>query len=356
MLVSDFDYKLPSELIAQKPAEPRESARLMILDRIKDTMEHRRVKDLPELFREGDVLVRNNTKVFRARLHGKISNGAGEGKKAEVLLVKTSVERTVNPPWETMVKPGKHFTEGSLFTVADGFEAKVVGKMPDGTAVLDFGLSKNRVIELADEHGEVPLPPYITADKENVKGYQTAYAKHVGSVAAPTAGFHLTKALLKKLEAKGVVILDITLHVGLGTFMPVREEEVDKHQMHSEWVGIPEITALEILRAKAEGRRVISVGTTTLRALEGAVERCRRLPAGRQGEICPWHGEVDLFIKPGYSFKVIDALLTNFHLPESTLLILVSAFAGRKKVAGAYREAVEKKYRFYSFGDAMFII
>lgn len=348
MLTSEYDYKLPKKLIAQKPAEPRESARLMVLDRIKDTTEHRHVKDLADFFKEGDVLVRNNTKVFHARLHGKISDVKGSGKKAEILLVKPTGERAVSPEWEAMVKPGKYFTKGSVFKVADDFEAKVRSKLPSGTAILEFNLPKDRVIELADQYGEIPLPPYITADKENVKGYQTAYAERVGSVAAPTAGFHLTIHLLEQLKEKGVKIMDVTLHVGLGTFMPIREKEVEMHEMHSEWVDIPEDTALEILRAKAEGRRVISVGTTTLRALEGAVERCG-------GEICPWHGEVNLFIKPGFTFQVVDALLTNFHLPQSTLLILVSAFAGRKKIVKAYQEAVEKKYRFYSFGDAMFI-
>lgn len=348
MLISEYDYKLPKKLIAQKPAEPRESARLMAIDRIKDTLEHRHVKDLPDYFSEGDVLVRNNTKVFRARLHGKITDPSGKSRKAEILLVKPTGEKAMHPEWEAMVKPGKYFTKGSTFSVAEGFEAKITSSLPGGTALLGFDHPKDVVIDLADKYGEVPLPPYIAADKENVKGYQTSYAERVGSVAAPTAGFHLTDALLKKLEKKGVRILDVTLHVGLGTFMPIREKEIEMHEMHSEWVDIPDETALEILRAKTEGRRVISVGTTTLRALEGAVERCG-------GEICPWHGEVDLFIKPGFTFQVVDTLLTNFHLPKSTLLILVSAFAGRKKIIKAYEEAVKEQYRFFSFGDAMLI-
>lgn len=348
MLVSDFDYELPEELIAQAPAEPRESARLMVLDRTKDTMEHARVRDLPSRFREGDVLVINDTKVFRARLKGKIETASGRKRPAEILLVRTEGDAAKYPFWRAMTRPGKHFEKGRHFFVTDDFKARVIGKGDDGTVTLDFYRTKGEVMDLADRLGEVPLPPYIEPTGDNTAGYQTAYAKVRGSVAAPTAGFHLTERVLKRLREKGVIVKNVTLHVGLGTFMPIRSEKLAEHVMHSEWVDIPEETALEILRAKAEGRRVVSAGTTTLRALEGAVEKCG-------GEICAWHGDVDLFITPGYRFRVVDALLTNFHLPKSTLLVLVSAFASIKQVEHAYREAVREKYRFYSYGDAMFI-
>lgn len=348
MLVTDFDYNLPEELIAQTPAEPRESARLMALDRVKDTLTHAKVSDLISYFQEGDVLVLNNTKVFRARLKGKIETASGRKRPAEILLIKTTGDVAKFPFWQAMAKPGKHFEKGRHFEIAEGFKARVIDKSDDGTVTLDFYLTKGEVMDLADEHGEVPLPPYINATDTNTSGYQTAYAKLRGSVAAPTAGFHLTKPLLAKLRKKGVIVKTITLHVGLGTFMPMRTEKLDDHQMHSEWVDIPEDTSLEILKAKVEKRRIVSVGTTTLRALEGAVEKCG-------GEICPWHGDVDLFITPGFRFRIVDALLTNFHLPKSTLLILVSSFASRRQITEAYKEAVKERYRFFSYGDAMFI-
>lgn len=348
MLTTDFDYELPKELIAQKPAEPRESARLMVVDRIKDSITHAHVRDLPSRFREGDVLVVNDTRVFRARLEGKIETASGRKRPAEILLIRTEGDAQQFPYWKAMAKPGKHFETGRTFSVAEGFEARVIGKDEDGTVTLDFYMTKGEVMDRADMHGKVPLPPYIKETEDNTSGYQTSYAKLRGSVAAPTAGFHLTKDILKRLKAKGVIVKTVTLHVGLGTFMPIRSEKLEEHRMHSEWVDIPDETALEILKAKVEKRRIVAAGTTTLRALEGAAERCG-------GDICAWHGDVDLFISPGYRFRIVDALLTNFHLPQSTLLVLVSAFASQKQILRAYTEAVEQGYRFFSFGDAMFI-
>ncbi len=346
MKASEFDYELPEELIAQAPAEPRESAKLLVLDRTKDVLVHRQVKDLPDFLRAGDVLVVNTSKVFNARLKGRV----GEA-RAELLLARPDGAR-----WRAIGKPGKKLAPGAEVRIAKGFAAKVMKREEDGVLLVDFGLPKERVIELANAHGEIPVPPYIKRLPKNREEYQTVYARTEGSVAAPTAGFHLTAPLIAKLKERGVEFLEVMLHVGLGTFLPIRADDLEGHRMHSEWVEIPEATVAAILKAKVERRRVIAVGTTTMRALEGAVEKCGRLPAGRQGELCAWHGEVDIFIVPGFEFKIVDALLTNFHLPKSTLLVLVSAFAGREKIARAYREAVKKRYRFYSFGDAMLIL
>ncbi len=342
MRVSEFDYDLPESLIAQKPASPRESARLLVLDRVKDTVRHQHVKDLPDFLEKGDVLVVNVSKVFKARLAGTLDDS--KKTKVEVFLV-----RPEGKFWRALAKPGRKLAHGSKIMIARGFVATVEWKDTDGSLLVDFGLKKDEVIRLADKNGDVPLPPYITRKPKTPAEYQTAYAKHVGSVAAPTAGFHLTNALIAKLKKKGVLFLEVTLHVGLGTFLPIRADELDAHKMHSEWVEIPETTVQEILKAKIEKRRVIAVGTTTVRALEGAVQQCG-------GELCPWHGDVNIFIRPGFKFRVVDALMTNFHLPKSTLLVLVSALAGRPKILKAYSEAVKKKYRFYSYGDAMLIV
>ncbi len=341
MRTSDFDYELPERLIAQKPASPRESAKLLVIDRMKDALKHAKVRDLPDFLKAGDVLVVNVSKVFKARLTGKID----DAKKSEIELF---LVRPEGKFWRALGKPGRKLEHGSEIRIARGFVAKVQWKDADGSLLVDFGMPKDEVIRKANLHGEVPLPPYIKRKPRTPAEYQTAYAKTVGSVAAPTAGFHLTKALMAKLKRKGVRFLEVTLHVGLGTFMPIRSEKIDEHRMHAEQVEIPEKTAREILRAKVEGRRVVAVGTTALRALEGAAERCG-------GKICAWHGDVDLFITPGYRFRVVDALMTNFHLPKSTLLVLVSAFAGRERVLRAYREAVKRKYRFFSYGDASLI-
>lgn len=342
MRTSDFDYELPETLIAQKPASPRESAKLMVLDRAKDALTHAKVKDLPSFLRAGDVLVVNVSKVFKARLTGTLD----DAKKTAVELFLVRPEAS---GWRALGRPGRKLEPGSKIAVARGFAATVVRKDDDGSLLVDFGLTKDEVLRRADRHGEVPLPPYITRKPKTSAEYQTAYAKTVGSVAAPTAGFHLTKALIAKLKRKGVTFLEVTLHVGLGTFLPIRSDDLTEHKMHAEQVQIPERTAREILRAKADGRRVVAVGTTALRALEGAAQRCG-------GEILPWHGDVDLFITPGFRFRVADALMTNFHLPKSTLLVLVSAFAGRERMLRAYNEAVKKKYRFFSYGDASLIL
>jgi len=341
MRTSDFDYALPEKLIAQKPASPRESARLMVIDRTKDSLAHAKVKDLPAFLKKGDVLVVNVSKVFKARLTGTL----GDAKKSEIELF---LVRPEGKFWRALGRPGRKLQHGSKITIARGFVAVVQWKDADGSLLVDFGSSKDEVIRKANLHGDVPLPPYIKRKPRSPAEYQTAYAKSVGSVAAPTAGFHLTRALMAKLKKKGVVFLEVTLHVGLGTFMPIRSDKLEEHKMHAEQVEVPEKTAREILRAKVEGRRVIAVGTTALRALEGAAERCG-------GKICPWHGDVDLFITPGFRFRVADALMTNLHLPKSTLLVLVSAFAGRERVLRAYKAAVKRKYRFFSYGDAMLI-
>lgn len=341
MRTSDFDYELPERLIAQKPASPRESARLMVIDRTRDSLTHSKVKDLPDFLHEGDVMVVNVSKVFKARLTGKLD----DVKKSAVELF---LVRPEGKFWRALARPGRKIEHGSNIALARGFSAKVEWKDADGSILVDFGMTKDEVIRKADRYGEVPLPPYIKRKPKSPAEYQTAYAKSVGSVAAPTAGFHLTKSLIAKLKKKGVTFLEVTLHVGLGTFMPIRSGDLDEHKMHAEQVEIPEKTAREILRAKAERRRVIAVGTTSLRALEGAAERCG-------GKICAWHGDVNLFIKPGFTFKVVDALMTNFHLPESTLLVLVSTFAGRRLIKRAYEQAVKSRYRFFSYGDATLI-
>lgn len=342
MRTDDFDYDLPEKLIAQKPASPRESARLLALDRAKDAVTHARVRDLLDFLRKGDVLVVNVSKVFKARLAARLD----DAKRSEVELF---LVRPEGKYWRALARPGRKLLPGSVLTVAKGFAGTVQWKEADGSVLVDFRKPAEAVIRLANRHGEVPLPPYITRKPKSPAEYQTAYAKSVGSVAAPTAGFHLTKPLIAKLKKKGVEFLEVILHVGLGTFLPIRSGELAEHKMHAEQVMIPEATVRGILRAKTEGRRVIAVGTTTVRALEGAVERCG-------GELCPWHGDVDLFITPGFRFRVVDALMTNFHLPKSTLLVLVSALAGREKILRAYRAAVKRKYRFYSYGDAMLIV
>lgn len=356
MRTSDFDYELPEELISQKPASPRETARLLVLDRKNDAVRHAHVGDLPDFLRDGDVVVVNVSKVFKARLAGTVADPASPSPFAKATgderLRRTKVELFLVRPegklWRALGKPGKKLAVGAKIRIARGFAATVARKDDDGTLLVDFGLGKEDVVRKADRYGQVPLPPYIKRSPAKPADYQTAYAKHVGSVAAPTAGFHLTKPLIADLKKRGVTFLEVTLHVGLGTFMPIRSERLDAHAMHAEWVEIPEATVRGILEAKAEKRRVVAIGTTTVRALEGAAARCG-------GRLCAWHGDVNIFITPGFRFRIVDALLTNFHLPKSTLLVLVSALAGRERILRAYREAVEHRYRFYSFGDAMLI-
>ncbi len=337
-LAAEYDYDLPSSRIAQAPASPREAAKLMVVDRAKDNILHQKVRDLPDFLKAGDVVVVNVSKVFNARLKGKLDTGAA----VELFLV-----RPEGNGWIALGKPGRKLGAWARVGIARGFAATVREKREDGTLLVDFGIPDAEVMRLADLHGEVPIPPYIKKMPKRGE-YQTVYAKHEGSVAAPTAGFHLTKGVIERLKRKGVIFAEVTLHVGLGTFQPIRAKNLGEHKMHLEWVEIPKETVHEVLMAKNERRRVVAIGTTTVRALEGAAARCG-------GEICPWHGDVDIFISPGFEFQVVDAMLTNFHLPMSTLLVLVSAFAGRKRIFDAYEEAVREKYRFYSFGDAMFI-
>lgn len=341
MKVSDFWYDLPQELIAQDPLEDRASSRLMVLDRENGKISHRHFYDIKEYLKPGDCLVLNNTKVIPARLMGhKIGTDAG----IEVLLLK----RLENDIWETLVKPGKKARPGTKISFGDG---RLVGE------VLDIGEEGNRHIrftydgifeEVLDALGEMPLPPYITHKLQDKNRYQTVYAKEEGSAAAPTAGLHFTNGLLEEIAQMGVEIAYVTLHVGLGTFRPVKVDYVLEHHMHSEFYMIEQSEADKINRAKSEGHRVIAVGTTSCRTLESAT--------GEDGILKASSGWTDIFIYPGYTFKLIDCLITNFHLPESTLIMLVSALAGRENVMTAYNEAIKERYRFFSFGDAMFIM
>ncbi len=341
MNLHDFYYDLPQELIAQDPLEDRSSSRLMKLDRKSGQIEHKVFSSVIDSLEEGDCLVINDTKVIPARLFGTREGHEG---KVEVLLLK----RKENDIWETLVKPGKKCRPGTRLVFGEGLlKAEVLDVVEDGNRLIKFyydGIFE----EILDQLGQMPLPPYITHELKDKNRYQTVYAKHEGSAAAPTAGLHFTNDLLKKIEEKGVVIARVTLHVGLGTFRPVKVENILEHHMHSEFFIIEENEAAKINKAKETGHRVISVGTTSCRTLESA--------ATEDGRVKATSGWTDIFIYPGYSFKLIDGLVTNFHLPESTLLMLVSAFAGKENVMAAYEEAVKEKYRFFSFGDAMILI
>lgn len=339
MRKEDFYFDLPEELIAQDPLEDRSSSRLLVLDKETGKTEHHVFKEIVNYLEEGDCLVINDTKVLPARL---IGAKVGTDAKIEVLLLK----RKENDVWETLVKPGKKAKPGTKISFGDGI---LVGE------VLDIVEEGNRLIqfqydgifeEVLDQLGEMPLPPYITHHLEDKNRYQTVYAKHTGSAAAPTAGLHFTPELLKQIEEKGVDIASVTLHVGLGTFRPVKVDNILEHHMHSEFYQIDEEAAEKINRAKDNGHRVICVGTTSCRTIESAAEN---------GRLRATSGWTEIFIYPGYEFKILDCLITNFHLPESTLIMLVSALAGREHVLNAYKEAVEERYRFFSFGDAMFI-
>lgn len=337
---SDFYFDLPQELIAQDPLEDRSSSRLLVLDKETGEMEHRVFHDIVEYLHEGDCLVLNNTKVIPARLMGiKKDTGAA----IEVLLLK----RRENDIWETLVKPGKKAKPGTVITFGDGLlTGTVVDIVDEGNRLIQFSY-EGIFEEVLDKLGEMPLPPYITHKLQDKNRYQTVYAKYEGSAAAPTAGLHFTKELLAQVAAKGVKIAYVTLHVGLGTFRPVKEENVLEHHMHSEFYQVTPEAAKLINDTKAAGGRVICVGTTSCRTIESAADQNGVVQAG-----C---GDTEIFIYPGYQFKVLDNLITNFHLPESTLIMLVSALAGREHVLHAYETAVEMKYRFFSFGDAMFI-
>lgn len=340
MDVKDFDYELPEELIAQDPLEDRSSSRLMVLDRETGDVEHRHFRDILDYLNPGDCLVINNTKVIPARLYGAKEDTQA---KIEVLLLK----RKENDVWETLVKPGKKAKPGTRIVFGDGLlVGEVIDVVEEGNRLIQFhydGIFE----EILDQLGQMPLPPYITHQLQDRNRYQTVYAKYDGSAAAPTAGLHFTKELLAAVKEKGVDIAEVTLHVGLGTFRPVKVENVLDHHMHSEFYMVSAEAAEKINHAKESGHRVISVGTTSTRTLESAADE-----SGRLKETSGW---TEIFIYPGYQFKVIDALITNFHLPQSTLVMLVSALAGREHVLDAYKLAVQEKYRFFSFGDAMLI-
>lgn len=337
---SDFYFELPEELIAQDPLEDRSGSRLLMLDKTTGDVEHHIFREIVDYLRPGDCLVLNNTKVLPARLMGvKEDTGA----TIEVLLLK----RRENDIWETLVKPGKKAKPGTKLSFGDGLlKAEVLEVVEEGNRLIRFqydGIFE----EVLDKLGEMPLPPYITHKLQDKNRYQTVYAKYEGSAAAPTAGLHFTKELLAQIEAKGVNIAYVTLHVGLGTFRPVKVDNILEHHMHSEYYQVTQEAADKINRAKESGHRVICVGTTSCRTVESAAD-----DNGRLQECCD---NTEIFIYPGYRFKVLDCLITNFHLPESTLVMLVSALAGREHVLAAYEEAIKERYRFFSFGDAMFI-
>lgn len=340
MDVKDFYYELPEELIAQDPLEDRSNSRLMVLDRGSGEIRHRVFREITDYLKPKDCLVINNTKVIPARLYGMRDD---TGAKIELLLLK----RRENDVWETLVKPGKKAKAGTKISFGDGLlKGEILDVIEDGNRLIRFSY-EGIFEEILDELGQMPLPPYITHTLQDKNRYQTVYAKYDGSAAAPTAGLHFTPELLEQIQKMGIRIAEVTLHVGLGTFRPVKVSDVLSHHMHSEYFQIDAKAADLINQTKKEGGRIISVGTTSTRTLESA--------ADDEGYINPQNGWTDIFIYPGYQFKVIDGLITNFHLPESTLLMLVSALAGRERILSAYQTAVEEKYRFFSFGDAMFI-
>ncbi len=341
MKVEDFDFYLPQEFIAQEPAEPRDASRMLVLSRKDGTLEHRLFKDIVLYLRKGDVLVFNDTRVIPARLFGILEK---KGLTVEVLLLKQRMPDV----WEVLVSPGKKVRKGELLEFGEGqLCATVQGYTEEGGRLLKFHYSGD-FKELLGSLGKMPLPPYIKKYPKDPAQYQTVYAKHEGSVAAPTAGFHFTESLMKKIEEKGVSLVFVLLHVGLGTFRPVRTLEVENHRMHAEYYSVDADAASVINEARSRGGRVIAVGTTVTRVLETVSDE--------KGTIHPGSGWTEIFIYPGYRFKAIDGLITNFHLPRSTLLMLVSAFAGREKILDAYKAAVQQKYRFFSFGDAMLIL
>ena len=341
MKTSDFFYDLPEELIAQDPLEDRTASRLLVLNRETGAIEHKIFSDVIDYLNDGDCLVINNTRVIPARL---IGEKEGTGGKVEVLLLK----RRANDVWETLVKPGKKLRPGARVTFGDGrLKAEILEIAEEGNRLVRF-YYEGIFEEILDSLGEMPLPPYITHKLEDKEMYQTVYAKYDGSAAAPTAGLHFTKELLSKIEEKGIKIASITLHVGLGTFRPVKVDDVNNHHMHTEWYEVNAEAADIINETKRNGGRVICVGTTSCRTIESV--------ADENGYMKAKTGETDIFIYPGYKFKVMDGLITNFHLPESTLVMLVSAFAGKENVLSAYETAVKERYRFFSFGDAMILI
>ena len=339
MKTRDFWYDLPEEMIAQTPLEQRDASRLMLLDKKTGAVEHRVFSQLPELLRAGDCLVMNDSRVIPARLFGKRDTGGA----VEVLLLNDRGGGV----WECLTRPGRKTPVGTrLHFGEDTLTATVVGLESDGNKLVQFHTAEI-FLEVLERLGHVPLPPYIKAELKDAERYQTVYANEPGSAAAPTAGLHFTRELLERLEKVGIELNRVTLHVGLGTFRPVKEEDLTQHEMHAEYCAISAAVAERINRAKREGRRIIAVGTTSCRTLEAV--------ADEQGFVRPFAGQVNIYIYPGYRFKCIDGLITNFHLPESTLIMLVSALAGREAVLNAYKIAVGQRYRFFSFGDAMLI-
>lgn len=348
---SDYYYELPEELIAQTPAQKRDMSRLMVLDKNTGNIEHRYFHDIVDYLKPGDALVLNNSKVIPARLFakryikdetGKLTDKLGDT-HIEILLLKRHDEKT----WECIVHPGKKVTEGTRLHFSDKLEATVISVLDDGNRMIEFSY-EGEFYSILDEVGEMPLPPYIHSRESAKDRYQTVYAKYEGSSAAPTAGLHFTKELLERIENMGVEIIYVTLHVGLGTFRPVKEDIITEHKMHSEFYTVSEESARRINEVKKNGGRVVCVGTTSCRTVESAADDNGIVHAGSRN--------TEIFIYPGYKFKVLDCLITNFHLPESTLVMLVSALAGRENILAAYKCAVENKYRFFSFGDAMFIV
>ena len=337
MQVTDFTYELPKELIAQHPMEPRDHSRLLVVDRKTGALEHKHFYDIIDYLNPGDLMVFNDTRVIPARLHGVKTTGA----HVEVFLL----TRLNGTDWEVLVKPGRKLQEGAEIKFSDELSCKIVEKTDFGGRIAHF-IFNGIFEEILDRLGETPLPPYITEHLEDKERYQTVYSKELGSAAAPTAGLHFTKELLQRIKDKGVEEVFVTLHVGLGTFRPVSEAVVENHQMHSEFYTITPQAAQAINQAKAAGRRIVAVGTTSVRTLEAA---------GAEGEIKPGGNWTKIFIYPGYKYRYVDALITNFHLPQSTLLMLVSAFASREIMLDTYKVAVQERYRFFSFGDAMFI-
>ncbi len=341
MKTSDFYFELPQELIAQDPLEDRAASRLLVLNRRTGERAHRHFREIREYLHPGDCLVINNTRVIPARL---IGTRVGTEAKIEILLLKRKEEKV----WETLVKPGKKARVGTRISFGEGIlVGEVIDVVEEGNRLIRFTY-EGIFEEILDQLGQMPLPPYITHQLKDKNRYQTVYAKYDGSAAAPTAGLHFTPELLEEIRAMGVNIAEVTLHVGLGTFRPVKVEDVANHHMHSEFYQVDEETAALINRTKESGGRIISVGTTSCRTLESAADGNGRVKAGS--------GWTDIFIYPGYRFQIIDGLITNFHLPESTLLMLVSALAGKENVLAAYEEAVKERYRFFSFGDAMLIV
>lgn len=337
MKTSDFNYTLPPSLIAQDPLSKRENARLMIVERDSKTLKDKQIQDLVEILDDNDILVFNETKVFPARLHGTIN-----AKPIEILL-----HRELSPNrWECLAKPGKRFKTNTIVKFGP-LTATVIAMQEDGSRILEFSKSGSELQDLIDTHGETPLPPYIRKSHSQPEQYQTVYAKSRGSVAAPTAGLHFTPELLEKLKKKGIEQHFVTLHVGRGTFEPVKADTIENHTMHREWLELTPETAAALNNAKRSGKRIIAVGTTTVRTLESCA---------KNGILTAQTGDTKLFITPSYKFQFIDGMLTNFHLPKSTLLMLISALAGKEFIFQAYQDAIKKKYRFYSFGDAMLIL